>query len=436
MFLRLSIIAVNVIVAIAISSLDHVAAQTAYPPGNPTIVYNGAGGPPIGDPYAMNNYNAQANWLSAFPNMGISIPSVSDRLYVRAEYLAWWAAGMDTPPLLTTSPAGTPQNQAGILGMPGTSVLFGGGELNTDIANGFRARAGFLLNQQGTWGIEGEYFLLSGDSDNYTGSGNGAPIIARPFFDTTNDRETAQLVSYPGLVNGTTAITSESDLKSALVNARVSLLPTYPTICPQDCERDRVDWLVGYRYLKLSDRLGFVEDLESQVPSAPGTIHLSDAFETENQFNGLQLGVVYHANLNRVWLESMLRVAIGENKQRVRITGSTEITELGVTDNYAGGLLAQTSNIGSYDNKDFAMIPEIGLTLGFRITSNLHATVGYSLMYFPNVVRAGDQISTDINPNLIPAPNLPITGSQRPAFSFVETDYWAQGLSVGGELRF
>ena len=82
------------------------------------------------------------------------------------------------------------------------------------------------------------------------------------------------------------------------------------------------------------------------------------------------------------------------------------------------------------------MIPELGLTLGVRITSWFHATVGYSLLYFPNVVRAGDQIDRSVNPNLIPEPNNPVTGSLRPQFSFVETDYWAQGISFGGQFQF
>ncbi|TWU43813.1 hypothetical protein Q31b_13450 [Novipirellula aureliae] len=408
-------------------ALQDVRAQD-YPP-----TYSGG----VGDPYAMNQYGSSAGWMPAFSNWSLSLPTVSDRLWVRGEYLAWWADGMETPPLITTSPDGTAQNQAGILGMPNTSVLFGGGEINTDIANGFRLKSGLWLTQQGSWGIEGEYFQLWGDDDSYNASGNGSPIIGRPFFDPTNDRETAQLVSFPGRVNGSVGITSDSDLKSVLINARASMLPIYPTICPPEGRsQDRVDWIVGYRYLELSDRLAFTENLESQVPSAPGTVSLSEAFETENQFNGLQLGVTYQADFNRVWLESMLRVGVGNNTQQVRISGSTAITELGVTDHYAGGLLAQTSNIGSYERKDFTMIPEIGLTLGIRITDWFHATVGYSLMYFPNVVRAGDQIDRTVNPNLLPEQILPISGSMRPQFSFVETDYWAQGLSIGGELSF
>jgi len=49
----------------------------------------------------------------------------SGRFWIRAEYLLWWAKGMDTPALVTTT-AGTPLAQdAGVLGTDGTSVLYG-----------------------------------------------------------------------------------------------------------------------------------------------------------------------------------------------------------------------------------------------------------------------------------------------------------------------
>ncbi len=442
MFSRLLIPSILATVACVIAGRDSASAQGVVYPGGATVVVSNPG---FSDPYAVQTANGNGGWFSGgngpFPSFqnGV-IPSMgqtlSDRLWIRGEYLYWFADGMDTPALLTTSAAGTPQNRAAILGESGTRTLFGGGELNDDGQSGFRTRGGFWLSPQGAFGIEGEYFMLLGDGDDVSASGNGAPILGRPFFDTTNDRQTAQLISFPLLVNGNVNISSDTELRSALINARAALVPIHGGVCGPCPEPDRVDWIVGYRHLELDDSLSFSEFTDSQVPGVPGTIALSEQFSTENRFNGLQLGIVHQANFQRAWLESMLRVAVGNNSQRVNISGNTTITELGVTDRFTGGLLAQTSNIGSYRQEEFTMIPEVGVTLGVRITSCLHATVGYSLLYFPNVVRAGDQIDTSVNPNLIPAPNNPVTGSLRPRFSFVETDYWAQGLSFGGELRF
>src|SRR5215831_18765845 len=47
-------------------------------------------------------------------------------LWAEAEYLLWWMKGASLPPLITASPAGTPSTQAGVLGAPTTTVVFGG----------------------------------------------------------------------------------------------------------------------------------------------------------------------------------------------------------------------------------------------------------------------------------------------------------------------
>lgn len=365
------------------------------------------------------------------PQLGLS-----ERIWFRGEYLYWWTEGMEAPPLITTSPAGTPQSDAAVLGDPDTRVLFGGDELNSGSDNGIRLRSGIWLTPHNSFGIEGEYFELFGQDDSYAATGNGTTILGRPFFDITNDRETAQLISFPGVVAGDVRATSESDLRSILLNGRVALnagaAAPYGAFPPPN----RIDWILGYRYLELDDQVAIVENLQSLDPAAPGTIASSESFSTSNEFHGVQLGMLHQANFNRLWLESMLRVAIGNNNQSVRVQGTTAITEAGVTETYSGNLLAQRTNIGSREEDAFTMIPELGLTLGLRITDCLHATVGYSILYFPNVVRAAEQIDTDVNPNLIPPEVLPFSGSLRPQPLFDETDYWAHGLSLGGELRF
>ncbi len=179
------------------------------------------------------------------------------------------------------------------------------------------------------------------------------------------------------------------------------------------------------------------ENLTSTLPGAPGTIAIGDSFRTSNELNALQLGIMHQANFKRGWLESMLRVAVGNNTQSVDIAGGTSITENNETQSAAGGILAQPSNIGSYERDQFTMVPELGLTLGVRLTDWLDATVGYSVLYLPSVVRAGDQISTDLDSNQFPPPTDPaVSDNLRPRFDFIETDYWAHGLTLGAELRF
>src|SRR5262249_13779926 len=80
--------------------------------------------------------------------------------WAEAEYLLWWMRGASLPPLVTTSPPGTPQSQAGVLGAPGTRVLFGGSDVNDEARSGGRFRLGTWLDDCQRFGLEVGGFLL------------------------------------------------------------------------------------------------------------------------------------------------------------------------------------------------------------------------------------------------------------------------------------
>ena len=372
-------------------------------------------------------------------NLGQYFPNFRNRfhqrLWVGVDWLLWDTKGTDTPALITTSPAATAQPTAAVLGEAGTNVLFGNQEINGDTTSGIRVAGGFWFTPQQNFAIEAEYFRLREQDEGFAGNSDSNAILGRPFFDIVAGQETAQLVSFPGLASGSVNVNTETNLRSILINGRASLCPGKSN-CNSCGIADRVDWIVGFRHIQLDDDITINENITSLIPTAPGTIALTDRFRTENEFNGLQLGVIHRFNFQRAWLESMLRVALGNNQQTVHISGTNTITESGVTDTLSGGLLAQRTNSGTREQDEFSMIPEIGVQFGYRFTNSLSAKIGYSVIYFPNVVRAGDQIDTDLNPNLIPPEAIPFTGALRPRFSFVESDYWAHGLTLGGEYAF
>ena len=61
------------------------------------------------------------------------------------------------------------------------------------------------------------------------------------------------------------------------------------------------------------------------------------------------------------------------------------------------------SNIGHFSQSQFAVVPEIGVKLGYQLTPNLRLQAGYNFLFWSNVVRPGQQIDTSVNPNLTAA---------------------------------
>ena len=108
-----------------------------------------------------------------------------DRLWVRADYLVWWMKGGDTPPLVTTSPAGTAQTAAGVIGQPGTRVLFGEGELNNAARSGLRLTLDYWLCPCQLYGIEASYFGLAPQETEYFQSGSSGACRFSPGRFTT-----------------------------------------------------------------------------------------------------------------------------------------------------------------------------------------------------------------------------------------------------------
>jgi hypothetical protein len=190
----------------------------------------------------------------------------------------------------------------------------------------------------------------------------------------------------------------------------------------------RMELTGGYRYLKLHDQLRITENLTSTSPA--GTFNMFDDFQTDNQFHGVELGMLLQTRRGRWTMDWVSRIGIGSTSGTSLIAGQTSING---APSVNGALLAQSSNIGTFDTSDFAMTPELGLMLGFDLTPRFRLIAGYSMIYWSRVLRAGDQIDREINPNLIPPPISPLVGPLRPEQNFVWSDYWAQGLSVGLE---
>jgi hypothetical protein len=379
--------------------------------------------------------------------------------YADVDYLLWWTEGMRVPPLVTSGPSTTQPGYIPPGGAPigpttfavtdpetgaatTTSVLFGNSLLMTSDRSGGRLKLGTWLNCCETVGIEGDYFALSDATAQFRMWSDGNPIISRPFFDTTrpaNDPQNVERVAFPrgnaGSLDGAINVDALNKFQGAGVRMRLNCCGgSACDPCGASC---RTDFTVGYRFLRIDDALVITEQLTSTDPTALGAFLVQDQFSTRNQFHGCELGFVFQRQQGAWSLDVAPKISLGNTHETADVFGFTRTTAAdGSRATAEGGLLALSSNIGQYSRDQFAVVPEIGLKLGYQVTCHLRATFGYDFIYWSRVARAGDQIDFKVNPTLIPNGG-PVTGdAAHPQFTFQQSDFWAQGLTWGMEYRW
>ena len=154
----------------------------------------------------------QPNGPNAYDADYFSSPPIDPgrRLWGGAEYLLWWVQGQRVPALVTTSLPGTTPSQAGVLGLPGTSVLFGDSRLNDGSRSGVRLSVGMWLDDCQTRGLGSEFFILGNSGESFTGRSSGTPILARPFFNTLTQTPDAQIAALDPLAFGSVSASAVS----------------------------------------------------------------------------------------------------------------------------------------------------------------------------------------------------------------------------------
>jgi hypothetical protein len=346
----------------------------------------------------------------------------------RVEWLGWFSRGRNTPPLVTTSPLGTPVSGplpiAGAIG-PGlpTTVVYGNDPIGTNLRNGGRLTYSHLFNDgitSGTfrfWGIE------DGSATFAVNQGQQA-IIGLPFNDTLLGVPSAYLAAHPDLTtSGDVRILSKNDIIGA--DAWVSrnwYSDGYSSI----------DVLGGYQFARLDDSIAIATNsLTGPNATIPNTtISTFDSFRTQNEFHGGSFGVLAKSYRGPVTLEGLFKLAAGNQRERVTISGNSTVSGLTTP----GGIYTQLTNIGSVQQNHFVFIPEINTNLVYSVNQNWRLICGYTFIYWSRAALAGNQIDTNVNSSQFFNGNL--QGSATPAPKFQRTDFWVQGISIGTEYRW
>lgn len=349
--------------------------------------------------------------------------------WLKLDYLMWWQQAGNLPPLVTTSPTTTPRDDAGVLGLPSTSVIYGNGPIDDNLLHGGRVQFGHWMDssQQKAWVLE--YFAFGQLSSGFSADSNDTEILARPFFNTLLDEQDSLLLSYPDELSGSIGISNDSNLQSWAAFMQFQRCQT--------CQV-RIDSVLGYRYFGYDESLMIQNELEFIDPSGTTvvgtTISQEDLFDVQNNFHGGEFGFLARSEMGCYFLDLGGKLALGNMQRKIHINGHS-VTTVPNTDPVTteGGLLTQPSNIGDVTSNAFSLVPQFNAGLGWHVTPRMSFNCGYTLMYLTNVIRPGDLI--DPNVNLSQQTSDP-TGTLQPVLTLQDTDMWLQGLNLGLDFRY
>jgi len=303
-----------------------------------------------------------------------------------------------------------------------------------------RLDGGWWFDSAHLLGMDLGGFVLSqvGTTRSYVSDVNGSPILGRPFIDTGGTAQT-YLVSFPGFATGGVNLSSTSQLSGGEINLLAGVL------------HDQIlsfTALGGFRFLNLYENMQIQQFSQASNPLTfnnitlfPGSqVFVNDSFRTSNQFYGGQIGGRLQSQLG-LWTFGLdAKLGMGATVQTIKINGSTVVRDSqGDTLALPGGLLALPSNMGSFTSSAFSLVPEVGLNVGVKLGQNVELRIGYSFLYWTNVVRPPGQLDPVVNPNLLPASPLyaPGTGGlNRPGVLFHNEDFWAQGFNFTIVISF
>jgi len=343
--------------------------------------------------------------------------------WVSADYLLWWVKDGPAPgPLVVAGPASTP--------------LFGGSNLSYGLESGAQLSVG-ISDPMGI-GLEGNFFIFERKGTGTAGSSDatGTPSIALPFVNSTTGAPEHLFLALPGAFAGGFTASSSSRFYGAEVDVAHSLFS-------EPKRGFSLELLDGFRFLRLEEDLSLNGNSIDLPPTGVGSLNgvplpastpvsLSDSFGTQNSFFGGELGGRAEFRFGQgFYAEVVGKASIGVSHESVTASGTTSAALPSGTVTVPGGLFANPDVLGHRTQNEFAVVPECSITAGYQLGRHVRAYVGYNFIYWSSVVRPGDQISSAVNPAVVPL--FPGSGATpiRTGPPSRDTDFWAQGINFG-----
>jgi hypothetical protein len=351
------------------------------------------------------------------------------RLYAEVDYLLrWFKPVCLTPAVLSVGNPAAPV--PGAVSQPGTQVVVGQlHKFEFDMTSGIQVAARWEWNDRG-FGLEARGFVMeqAAASQQFAAGPNGSPATYLNYQAPDNSQQ-ALPFTIPGVVTGGSVAVGSTKVWGVETDFAL------PITRADNGQGVFGTFLVGSRYLDLTDRVRLSNAL-SLVGDPAAVAFGADQFITRNQFVGPQVGTRLGLQWGRWSVEYTTLLAAGLTHQVRIIEGSPLLAATAVSPLLVPGpLLALPSNIGRETAWRVTLVPEIGLKTRVALADWCSVSLGYSLLYWNKVLCPGDQMDPHVNISQLPV-HGPVTGARAPMPLFVHTDYFAQGLDLGLEIRF
>ena len=254
-----------------------------------------------------------------------------------------------------------------------------------------------------------KYFDLTGRPTNYdSGLSNGytddslTPFpLVRPFVDNTGTLQNNP-VAVPTQYVGRVTVDASDYIQSAGLWFRYNLRANewagkdgdVPWTDPS-AGTFRLDFIGGYRFMRMIDSVNIRDDemyVSGPVVNANNwTLFTNiDNFRAVNNFDGGELGLDMTTTRGRWSLDVTAKAALGVNNQDVQLYSQVRVDQRVV-----GGGITHGRSAERVARNVFSWIPALTLTGGYQLTDHVKFTVGYDVMYWSAVARAGSQIPVD-----------------------------------------
>ncbi len=371
----------------------------------------------------------------------LSVSPAGCHFWAGVETLLWWEKKESLPANLVTS--GLPTDAVpGALGQPNTVGLSGGGNVQFNPFAGSRLFAGVWLDPQQIIGIESSAFVLQeqGQGSSFNSTIGGNPLLALRYFNAATGEQDAFVIASPSTKSGGIATQTSSQLWGADVNVLHAFWWG---------NGFHLVGLLGFRYLDLSEALSIQTRTMALGNSpisflgrnfaTPAFDLTADRFHARSHFFGGQVGVRGEYYFSHFFVAATGKLAIGRTDEVINALGVSTL-QIGTTPllKTAGGLLALPSNSGQFVNQDFGIVPELQLKTGVLLTRWLRATIGYDVLYWSRVLRAGGTLNLTEDPRQVPtSPSFQADAAgHAPHPIFNPSSFWVQGLTLALEFTY